>query len=153
MSRILFQFNIAMMKASYDDALFDDFKSEVDRLHQLAERSPGFVWRYPGEKDTDGYIKPYHDDPLVMGNMSAWRDYDSLFKYSFDGEHLAIMRKKRKWFNTLSHPWTVLYYGVEQDLSKSNEELLEEAKRRLSYLYRHGESSVAFGFGHHRGIL
>lgn len=141
------------MRATFCDPLFDDFKAQLDPLHVLAESNAGFVWRYQGEKDSDGYIKPYADDPMIMGNMSAWRDYDSLFRYVFTEEHLALMRMKRKWFNTSLHPWTVLYYGTEESLKRSNQEILSEAKQRLEHLVIYGETKTAFGFGHHQGIL
>lgn len=153
MDRILFQFNLAKMKAPFSDPIFDDFKSELDALHALAEADPGFVWRYQGEKDDDGYIKPYPCAPLIMGNMSAWTDYDSLFRYTFSGEHLALMKMKRKWFEKLPPHYNVLYYGTREDLNRSNAELLEDAKRHLAYLRVYGETPVAFGFGHHRGIV
>ena len=153
MSQILFQLNLAKMRTPFDDPIFDDFKAWLRALHALAEASPGFVWRYQGEKDEDGYIQPYPAEPRIMGNMSAWRDYDSLYAYTFTDGHLEIMRSKRKWFDRLTSPWTVLYYGVEEDLLKPDVELLEVAKQKLRYLSVYGESPAAFGFGSHRGNL
>lgn len=153
MSRILFQLNLAKMRAPFSDPLFDDFKAQLEELHTLACNSPGWLWRYQGEKDEDGYIKPYSNAPLIMGNMSGWKDYRSLYEYTFSGGHLEILKKKRKWFEKLPTPYTVLYYGVESDLAKPSLELLEEAKRRLNYLSIYGETPVAFGFGPHLGVL
>ena len=87
-----------------------------------------------------------------MGNFSAWRDYDSLYAYTFTDGHLEIMKKKRKWFEKMPPPYTVLYYGDEDDLVKPKEQLLEAAKHKLAYIKRHGETPNAFGFGAHRGI-
>lgn len=153
MTRILFQLNLAKMRAPFSDPLFDDFKAWLGALHALAEVSPGFVWRYQGEKDEDGYIKPYPSAPLVMGNMSAWRDYQSLYDYTFKDRHLEMLKGKRKWFEKLPQPYSVLYYGTLEDLNQPADQLLEIAKRRLNYLSVYGESPVAFGFGPHRGIL
>lgn len=152
--RILFQLNLAKMRAPFDDPVWEDFKAKLSTVHELAEQHPGFVWRYQGEKDDDGYIKPYPNAPLIMGNMSAWRDYSSLFEFTFrDVEHLAVMRTKRKWFERIPTPYNVLYYGSEDDLDRPDVELLEIAKRRLSYLSVYGETPVAFGFGSHGGVL
>ncbi len=153
MTRILFQLNLARMRVPFDDSLFEDFRAQLEMLHALAEANPGFIWRYQGEKDQGGFIKPYDEAPLVMGNMSAWKDYRSLYEYTFSSGHLEILRNKRKWFEKMHSPYTVLYYSKEEDLLKPPLELLEEAKKRLNYLSVHGETLVAFGFGSHRGIL
>lgn len=153
MTRILFQFNLARMRKPFSDPLFDDFKVWLNALHALADISPGFIWRYQGEKDEDGYIQPYPSAPLIMGNFSAWRDYQSLYDYTFTDGHLEMLKGKRKWFEKVLTPYNVLYYGTVDDLSHPPEQLLEEAKRRLAYLSLYGETPVAFGFGAHRGIL
>jgi len=145
--------NLAKMRASYDAAVFKDFKVWLNALHALAETHPGFVWRYKGEDDDAGHILPYPCAPEIMGNMSAWRDYDSLYEYTFTDGHLEIMKKKRKWFERMSTPYNVLYYGSEEDLLKPKEELLGVAKVKLAHLKKHGDSSEAFGFGAHRGQL
>jgi hypothetical protein len=151
--RILFQFNLVKMRAPFSDSLFDDFKAWIPALHALAQVHPGFVWRYEGEKDEDGYIKPYPDAPLIMGNMSAWKDYHSLYDYTFSSSHLEMMKDKRKWFEKMSTPYSVLYYGEEEDLLRPPLELLEEAKKRLSYFSVYSETPVAFNFGSHNGVL
>ena len=141
------------MRTEFDDPLFDDFRDQLETIHTLACNSPGWLWRYQGEKDIGGYIKPYPNAPLIMGNMSAWTDYDSLYKFTFKSEHLELLKNKRKWFEQLPQPYAVLYYGVAEDLLKPPEELLEEAKRRLNYFSIYGESPVAFNFGSHNGVL
>ena len=153
MTRILFQLNLAKMRTPFNDSLFDDFKEQLESLHTLAESNLGFLWRYRGEKDEGGFIKPYTNAPLIMGNMSAWSSYRALYEYTFSSAHLAILKEKRKWFERMPVPYTVLYYGVMEDLLKPDIELLDEAKRRLSYLSVHGETTVAFGFGSHNGVL
>ena len=153
MTRILFQLNLAKMRASFDDPLFDDFRGQLAELHATAEACPGFVWRYQGEKDECGFIKPYPNAPLIMGNMTAWRDYQSLYSYTFSKGHLQILKEKRKWFEQLPTPYTVLYYGDESDLLRLDLELLEEAKGKLGLYNIHGETPAAFGFGPHKGEL
>ena len=141
------------MRTPFNDPLFDDFREQLETLHALAEANPGFLWRYQGEKDKGGFIKPYANAPLVMGNMSAWKDYRSLYDYTFSKDHLGILKDKRKWFENTPTPYTVLYYGIEDDLLKPDIELLEEAKRRLHHLNIYGETPIAFGFGLHNGTL
>ena len=153
MDKILFQYNVALMREPFDHPIWDDFKSRLEELHLLADDNPSFLWRYQGEKDEHGYIHPYRDNELLMGNLSAWSDYSSLFDYTFTAGHLDIMKSKRKWFIPLPQPWSVLFYGEPSDLERSSEDLLEEAKQRLVYLADNGESPFAFGFGNHKGVF
>tara|TARA_R110002094_G_scaffold16428_2_gene27956 strand:- start:703 stop:1143 length:441 start_codon:yes stop_codon:yes gene_type:complete len=145
--------NLAMMRKPFSDPLYDDFKVWLKALHALAETDPGFLWRYKGEDDHGGHIAPYPCAPFLMGNMSAWRDYDSLYDYTFSDGHLEIMRKKRKWFEKMKSPYVVLYYGEESDLQRSKEELLDIAKLKMSQLILDGETDGAFGFGAHKGVF
>lgn len=151
MARILFQFNVAKMAKPYSDPVFNDFKAWLTALHALAEAQSGFVWRYRGEKDKDGYIKADPADDLMMGNLSAWRDYQSLALYTFTDGHLQIMRSKRKWFKPIPHPWTVLWWADETELTRPQETLLQIAREKLIHLTKHGNTREAFGFGHHNG--
>ena len=145
--------NLADMRAPYSDPLYDDFKVWLKALHALAEADTGFLWRYKGEDDDSGHIQPYPCAPLIMGNFSAWRNYDSLYDYTFSDGHLEIMKKKRKWFKKMKTPYVVLYYGYPLDLLKPKEELLEVAKRKLVHYKKHGETAEAFGFGAHKGVF
>ena len=153
MNRILFQLNLAKMRAPFDDPLFEDFREQLESIHALACSNPGWLWRYQGEEDDGGYIKPYSNAPLIMGNMSAWKDYRSLYEFTFLTEHLALLKNKRKWFDQLPKPYAVLYYGVAEDLMRSPNDLLDEAKSRLNYFSIYGETPVAFNFGPHNGVL
>ena len=48
----LAQINIAQMKGkNIDDPIMKDFVDNIDRINQLAEASPGFVWRLKDEED------------------------------------------------------------------------------------------------------
>ena len=153
MSVVLFQLNLAKMRAPFSDPLFDDFKAWLTSIHALADVNPNFLWRYHGEESEEGYIAPYPYAPLVMGNMSAWRDYDSLFEFTFTAGHMEMMKQKRKWFEKLPTPYNVLYYGDEGDLELPDEELLQQGLNKLRYLSIYGETPAAFGFGSHKGNL
>lgn len=131
----------------FTDAEWQDFKDQLDTIHAQAERHPGFIWRYKGEDDPDGYIKPWPSQPMIMGNLTAWKDYQSLFDFTFNGDHLEIMKQKKRWFEPLPRPWNVLFYGSVTDVERFEPSyLLERAISRFAHLQRFGESSFAFGF-------
>ena len=48
----LAQINVAQMKGKdYNDPVMADFVANIDRINQMAEASPGFVWRLKDEQD------------------------------------------------------------------------------------------------------
>ena len=100
--RVLCQFNVSRMRAPYDDPLFRDFRVWINAVHALAEKSPGFVWRYKGEKTDAGYIQADPAEPLLMGNLSVWERADDLHRFTFSGAHAEMMKGRKKWFEKLS---------------------------------------------------
>jgi len=139
----LCQFNLAWMKFPFDDPRFDSFKTWLNALHALAEKSPGFVRRHQGEKDRGGFIQPYPDtEPLVMGNFSVWADYESLRDYVFTDGHLEIMKSKRDWFHPpAGRPYSVMWWTKDHA-----GETLYTAKGRIEYLRSFGSGPLAFTF-------
>lgn len=134
MKPVLYQFNVALMRAPYTDPLWDEWKRLVPIVHQQAECAQGFVANYDGTVTELGYLAPYPRDPLVMGNLSAWTSEDALKAFTFSGTHGKMMKHRTKWFA----PWRrgVHYIALWWDLpGKFN---LEQAKRKLAMLQAHG---------------
>ena len=67
----LAQYNVATLVAPLDDPRLDEFRASLDRINQLGDRSPGFVWRH---KNADGNSTGTRvgDDPLVVINFTVW---------------------------------------------------------------------------------
>jgi len=136
----LAQFNIARMRTDYSHPIFDDFKSRLHEVHKAASEDVDFVWRFEGEHSPDTYIKPYPEDPLLLGNLSTWRSIDALRSYTFSDPHLQLMKEKRKWFMKMEGHYSVLWW------SDTPRPTLKTAKERLEYLQREGVSQLAFTF-------
>jgi hypothetical protein len=162
----LIQFNIVKMRAPFSDPLLADFRDQINTLHDIAKQHPGFVWRFPGEEIFEqGYIIPYWTDPLIMGNLSVWTDYASLYDYTFHGPHFKIMQSKRKWFEPILHPYNVMWWRDKDIFSKKldNDQalaILEDGVRRLDRLAAEGPNPACFNFKHpftieeyHRWVL
>ena len=47
----LAQINIARMLAPMEDPLMREFVDNLDRINELADRSPGFIWRLKDEEN------------------------------------------------------------------------------------------------------
>ena len=138
----LAQLNIAKLQAPLDDPLLAEFVANLDRINLLAEKSPGFVWRYESATDNgvDEAIQVF-EDPMLVVNLSLWESIDHLFEFTYRTDHGAIFRKRKQWFHKYEGRHMVCWY-IEEGMIPS----LQEAKERLQYLEDHGETPYAFTF-------
>ena len=67
----LAQINLGRFKV--DPAANDDFMNALDRINAAAEAAEGFIWRLVGDGNNATDIRMF-DDPLMLMNMSVWRD-------------------------------------------------------------------------------
>ncbi len=138
----LAQFNIARARAPLDDPRMADFIGQIDGVNQLAESSPGFVWRLVDDSGlSSSYVRTY-DDPALIVNMSVWASLDALRAFVYRGEHLAVMRRRHEWFDPIPQPWLVLWW-----VPAGHRPTVAEGRARLEFLAAHGPSPLAFGFG------
>jgi hypothetical protein len=136
----LAQLNIArfMKPAEHPDNA--DFVNNLDRVNAIAETQPGFVWRLTGDGNDALDIKAF-DDPNIAANMSVWTSMESLADFVYrNEEHLAIMRRRREWFEKMK--FHLVLWWVEAGHIPS----LVEAKERLKTLITNGPCARAFTF-------
>lgn len=136
----LAQINIAKMLAPIDSRIMADFVANLDRINDLAEQSNGFVWRLKGE-DNDATTLRVFEDRFIIVNMSVWESREALFDFTYQSAHVEIFKRKKEWFHKMSELHMALWYvplGHRPDP--------EEAKQRLSYLNKMGETPYAFTF-------
>lgn len=136
----LAQLNIARFKLPQEHPNNADFVNSLDRVNEIAESQPGFVWRFI-ENGNDALDVEAFDDPNIVVNMSVWADMDALGAFVYrNEEHLAIMRRRREWFDRIKFH-LVLWWVKEGHIPT-----LDEAKRRLEALVERGPSREAFTF-------
>lgn len=136
----LAQLNVATLKAPLDSPLLADFVANLDPINALAEAAPGFVWRLKTPAGDATALRPLGDDVIV--NMSVWQDVASLNAFTYRGDHVTIMRRRREWFRHMDL-FMVLWWvpaGHEPDE--------REAIERLDHLRAHGPTPHAFSFRH-----
>ena len=136
----LAQLNIArfMKPAEHPDNA--DFVNNLDRVNAIAESQPGFVWRLIGDGNDALDIQAF-DDPNIVVNMSVWASMESLADFVYrNEEHLAIMRRRREWFEKTK--FHLVLWWVEAGHIPS----LAEAKERLNLLISNGPCERAFTF-------
>jgi len=139
----LAQANIAYMRASQDDPLLADFVAALDRINELADVSPGFVWRYI--TDSRDPAQREFDDTLVLFNMSVWESVDALHAFTYRTDHAGIFAKRRKWFEEAliktGLPAFVLWW-----IPAGERPTVAEAKVRLKLLADRGPTPDGFTF-------
>jgi heme-degrading monooxygenase HmoA len=136
----LAQLNIARFELPPEHPDNADFVNSLDRVNEIAESQPGFVWRFTGDGNNAMDVQAF-DDPNLVVNMSVWADMDALAAFVYrNEEHLAIMRRRREWFEKIRFH-LVLWWIKEGHIPQ-----LDEAKQRLDILAEQGSSREAFTF-------
>jgi Domain of unknown function (DUF3291) len=138
----LAQLNIARLKFPIDSPDVSEFVDNLDRINALAERSDGFAWRLRDDSGNATDIAAF-DDPMLITNMSVWRDAESLEHFVWNTVHKQIYRKRAEWFSLMDKQHFVMWW-----VDEGHQPTLEEAKRRLEHLHENGDSDFAFGWAH-----
>ncbi len=135
----LAQLNVAAMKAPLDSPAMADFVANLDRINELAEHSPGFVWRLQSDDGDATAFRPLGDHVLV--NLSVWADVASLSRYVYGTAHVEVMRRRREWFDRMAAAYMVLWW-----VPAGHRPTVEEALARLERLRTAGPGPGAFTF-------
>ena len=136
----LAQINIARMLAPIDDRVMADFVAQLAPVNALADQSPGFVWRLQTERGDATSIQVY-DDNMIIINLTVWESVETLREFVFKGAHHSVLRDRKRWFEKIDSPYTTLWWIHAGHIPST-----EEAKERLDYLRKHGDSEYAFSF-------
>ena len=133
------QLNIATLLAPIDDPSIADFTNNLERINGLGDGSPGFVWRLQTDEGDATSLRPY-EDPMVIVNMTVWSSVAALKDFAYRTAHAEFLARRREWFAAGS-TGVVLWWIRAGELPT-----VDEAKRRLGFLERHGASPYAFRF-------
>ena len=136
----LAQLNIATLLAPIDSPQLKGFVDNLERINQLAESSPGYIWRLQSDEGDATAFRPFGDEILV--NLSVWRSLEALKDFVYESAHIDFMRRRQEWFERMKEAYTVLWWVPE-----AHQPSLQEAKERLDQLRSEGASQNAFTFG------
>ena len=134
------QVNIGRIRAPLEDEVMSGFVSRLDEINALADGSPGFVWRLQPPAGNATYLRPYGDDRILI-NMSVWETIESLRHYVYHTAHAELLRHRHEWFEKFVGAYTALWWVPTGHLPG-----VDEAKKRLAHLERHGPAEFAFTF-------
>ncbi len=138
-SRQIAQVNIGQPLEPLDSPLLAEFVALLDPINELADASPGFVWRLQGDGGNATAIEVLDDDRLIV-NMSVWNSIDELADFAYRSAHVAVMRRRREWFERL-RVYMALWWVPSGHIPT-----VAEAEDRLEHLREHGPSAYAFTF-------
>jgi heme-degrading monooxygenase HmoA len=138
----LAQFNIARLRAPLTDPPMAAFVENLQPINALADRSPGFVWRFQTEQGDATAERPYEDDRIII-NFSIWEDLQTFRQFVYQSAHAGILKRRREWFEHLTDAYVALWW-----VPANHRPTVAEAIARLEHLKQHGPSPEAFTFGH-----
>jgi len=140
-SQHLAQLNIGRLRHETDDPRMADFMNNLARVNAIAERSPGFVWRYTDATGNATDTRPFDGDPRMAINLSVWESVEALEKFVWQTVHTRFYNRKTEWFEKLDGAYFVLWH-----VAAGHRPSVAEAIARLEHLKTHGPSAHAFGW-------
>jgi len=140
MTKHLAQMNVAKFLYEPDDERLLEFMNRLESINQLADRSPGFVWRLQ-DQGGDAIKMRVFDDPDLLVNISVWQDEASFQNFVWKTAHAKVYNRKAEWFTVSQKPHLVMWY-----IDAGHIPTIGQAKTRLEHLWQHGSSDYAFGW-------
>jgi hypothetical protein len=136
----LAQANIGRIRAPLEDPIMEGFRTQLDPINALADRSPGFVWRLQTEDGNAMAIRPFPDERMAI-NMSVWESLEALQQFVYQSAHVGPLRDRKQWFEPIDGPILVMWW-----VPVGHVPTVTEALERLEHLKQHGPSAHAFTF-------
>ena len=118
----------------------EGFRSQLDPVNALADRTQGFVWRLQTEDGNAMAIRAFADDRMAI-NMSVWESLEALQAYVYQSAHVGPLRDRKRWFEPIDGPILALWW-----IPAGHIPTVAEAKERLQMLNARGPSPDAFTF-------
>ena len=134
-------FNIARLRAAPGDPLVAEFVDNVPKVNAVAERSPGFVWRWKDETArVDGLTyEAVTEDPLLAISISVWErvvDFENFVRKTVHG---SFLRRRQSWFEQSVGPNYVIWA-----VAQGHVPTVAEGLERLAELAGNGPTEQAF---------
>jgi len=150
----LAQLNIARALDALDSPRLADFMSAIDRVNAVAERSPGFIWRFTEDSvgaSAGATTSPYDGgdgaapapslDPRMVVNMSVWATPADFEHFVWKTVHKRVYEKKAKWFEHMRSASFAMWWVPIGTLPT-----MTEAFAKLEQLNAQGPSQDVFGW-------
>lgn len=137
----LAQLNVGRIRYATDDPRMAAFMNALDAVNEIAERSPGFVWRLKDEASNNATGVLVTPDPSFLINMSVWEKPAHLEHFVWNTVHKRFYVKKGSWFASMDKPHFVMWWIPVGHVPSP-----QEALDRLEHLTQNGPGDHAFGW-------
>lgn len=140
---VLAQVNIGRLLAPVDSPQLAEFMAALDPVNALADAAPGFLWRLQTDEGNATAVQAFEWDVAgsagVIMNMSVWESVDALAAFVYSAEHLAVLRRRRQWFQRMTEAYTALWW-----VGRGTTPSTGDAEERIRHLRAHGPTPHAF---------
>lgn len=141
---VLAQVNIGRLTAPLDSRRLAGFVAALDSVNAVADAAPGFVWRLQTEDGNATAIRAFEQDAEgadggILINMSVWESVEALGAYVYGPAHIAVLRRRRQWFEPMKEAYTALWW-----IPRGHIPDVHEAEARVKHLRAHGPTPYAF---------
>jgi hypothetical protein len=134
----LAELNVGRIRYDLDDPRMADFTNNLALVNSIAERSPGFVWRYVDDSGNATDTRPYADLRMIV-NFSVWESVETLERFVWQTVHKRFYGRRPDWFEHFDGPSMVLWW-----VPVGHRPSVDEAVARLAHLKQHGPTDRAF---------
>jgi hypothetical protein len=146
---LLAQVNIGRLLAPLDSPLLADFAAALEPVNAIADGAPGFVWRLQTEDGNATATRAFEQDAEgaeggILTNMSVWESVEALAAYVYGPAHIAVLRRRREWFERMKDAYTALWW-----IPRGHIPAVQEAEERIKHLRTHGPTPYAFTLREH----
>jgi Domain of unknown function (DUF3291) len=135
------QVNVGRIRGPLGGPVMAGFMQRLDEINALADQSPGFVWRLQTNEGNATYFRPYEHDDQILLNMSVWESIEALKNYVYRTAHAELLRHRQDWFEKFAGVYMALWWVPAGHVPG-----IDEAKKRLAHLDKHGPTQYAFTF-------
>jgi hypothetical protein len=137
-SHHLAQLNIGRIRYEIVDPRMADFTNNLAMVNALAERTPGFVWRFIDESGNSTSTRPYADSRIAI-NLTMWENVGALEHFVYQTIHKRFYGRRAEWFEHFENAYFVMWW-----VPVGRRPTVEEALARLEHLRQEGPSDYAF---------
>ena len=143
-ARHIAHYNVARLRAMPGDPLVAEFIDNVPRVNALAERSPGFIWRYDDEHARVAGAETFEavlGDPLLAVSLSVWETLGHFRHFVLKTLHGAFLRRREAWFERWNGPNYVIWPVAPHVIPS-----IADGQARLAMLAALGPTEDAYDF-------
>jgi hypothetical protein len=125
-----------------------DFMAALDPVNAVADAAPGFVWRLRAEDGNATSVRAFEWDQAgsagVIVNMSVWEPVEALAGFVCSGPHVAVLRRRREWFERMRESYSALWWIPAGALSTT-----QDAEQAVRMERANGPTPAAFTLKEH----